>query len=126
MDEIDKQRREEFKEYELKKKAEEDHRLAQMPDAERDAEKHKLDESKKRHNEHEKLKHPGGREALEEVWEETDKVRLSASHVSCLPTQTDCRWTRRTLTRAPSLRYTTSMVTATGQISSSTLCSKSS
>lgn len=30
MNEIDKERKEEFKEYEMKKKAEEDHKLAQM------------------------------------------------------------------------------------------------
>lgn len=58
MDEIDAKRREEFKEYELRKKAEEDHKLAQMPSKEREEEKHKIEEAQKRHNEHEKIKHP--------------------------------------------------------------------
>ncbi|KAI6177668.1 EF-hand domain-containing protein [Aphelenchoides bicaudatus] len=74
MEKIDEQRREQFKEYELKKKAEEDHKLAQMSPDQRAAEQHKLDESKKRHNEHEKVKHPGGRQQLEEVWEENDHM----------------------------------------------------
>ncbi|KAI6215256.1 EF-hand domain-containing protein [Aphelenchoides besseyi] len=74
MDEIDRNRREQFKEYEMKKKAEEDHRLNQLPPKEREEELRKLDESKKRHKEHEKVKHPGGREQLEEVWEETDHM----------------------------------------------------
>lgn len=79
MEEIDKQRREQFKEYEMKKKAEEDHKLAQMQPDQRAEEQRKLEESKKRHNDHEKVKHPGGRQQLEEVWEETD-------HVSNFPT----------------------------------------
>jgi len=74
MEEIDKQRKEQFKEYEMKKKAEEDHKLAQLPQDQRVEEQKKLDESKKRHNAHEKLKHPGGREQLEEVWEESDHM----------------------------------------------------
>jgi hypothetical protein len=74
MDEIDRQRKEQFKEYELKKKAEEDHRLAQLNAHDRAEEQRKLEEAKQRHNKHDKLKHPGGREQLEEVWEETDHV----------------------------------------------------
>jgi len=33
-----------------------------------------LKKQEKKHNEHEKLKHPGGREQLEEVWEERDHM----------------------------------------------------
>lgn len=79
MEEIDKQRREQFKEYEMKKKAEEDHNLAQMRPDEREKEKHKIEEAKERHNNHEKLKHPGDREQLEEVWEESDHVSICQS-----------------------------------------------
>ncbi|VDM43967.1 unnamed protein product [Toxocara canis] len=33
-----------------------------------------LEQMKKRHNEHEKVKHPGSRDQLEEVWEDSDKM----------------------------------------------------
>jgi hypothetical protein len=74
MEELDKERREEFKKYEMQKKAEEDHKLAQMTPEERDKAKAEIEAAEKRHNEHEKLKHPGGREQLEEVWEESDHM----------------------------------------------------
>uniref|UniRef100_A0A914Z359 Nucleobindin n=1 Tax=Panagrolaimus superbus TaxID=310955 RepID=A0A914Z359_9BILA len=74
MEELDKERREEFKKYEMQKKAEEDHKLAQMTPEEREKAKVEIEASEKRHNEHEKLKHPGGREQLEEVWEESDHM----------------------------------------------------
>jgi hypothetical protein len=74
MEELDKERREEFKRYEMQKQAEEDHKLAQMTPEEREKAKAEIDASEKRHNEHEKLKHPGGREQLEEVWEESDHM----------------------------------------------------
>lgn len=62
----------------------EDHKLAQMLPEQREAEKRKLEESKKRHDEHEAVKHPGGRQQLEEVWEETDHVSLLDNHVAIL------------------------------------------
>ncbi|KAK0397130.1 hypothetical protein QR680_001998 [Steinernema hermaphroditum] len=74
MDEIDRQRRDEFKEYEMKKKAEEDHRLAQMTPEERKKAEEEINAQKQRHNDHEKLKHPGSRDQLEEVWEESDNM----------------------------------------------------
>jgi hypothetical protein len=58
----------------MKKKAEEDHKLSQLPPDQRAEEQRKLDEAKKRHNDHEKVNHPGGRQQLEEVWEEKDHV----------------------------------------------------
>jgi hypothetical protein len=74
MEELDKERREDFKKYEMQKKEEEDHKLAQMTPEEREKAKAEIEASEKRHNEHEKLKHPGGREQLEEVWEESDHM----------------------------------------------------
>ncbi|CAJ0610220.1 unnamed protein product [Cylicocyclus nassatus] len=74
MEEMDKQRQKEFKEYEMRKKAEEDHKFAQMEEQERAKAMHEAEEARKRHNEHEKLKHPGSRDQLEEVWEETDHM----------------------------------------------------
>ncbi|KHJ80864.1 hypothetical protein OESDEN_19456 [Oesophagostomum dentatum] len=74
MEAIDKQRQKEFREYEMRKKAEEDHKLAQMNEEQRKKALREAEEARKRHNEHEKLKHPGSRDQLEEVWEETDQV----------------------------------------------------
>ncbi|GMT07191.1 hypothetical protein PENTCL1PPCAC_29365, partial [Pristionchus entomophagus] len=74
MEEIDRQRADHFKQYEMQKKAEEDHKLAQLPPQEREQAKHDIEEKEKRHNEHEKLKHPGSRDQLEEVWEESDQM----------------------------------------------------
>jgi hypothetical protein len=74
MDEIDRQRKEQFKQYEMEKKAQEDHRLAQMTPEEREKAEKELEEQKQRHNEHEKLKHPGSRDQLEEVWEDSDHM----------------------------------------------------
>lgn len=35
-----------------------------------------LEEMKKRHDKHERVKHPGSRDQLEEVWEDSDKVSV--------------------------------------------------
>ncbi|XGW28569.1 hypothetical protein V3C99_008386 [Haemonchus contortus] len=74
MEIIDRNRQKDFKEYEMRKKAEEDLKLAQMTEEERKKAIHDAEEAKKRHNEHEKLKHPGSRDQLQEVWEDTDKM----------------------------------------------------
>ncbi|EGT59283.1 hypothetical protein CAEBREN_03231 [Caenorhabditis brenneri] len=74
MNAYDEIRKEEFKQYEMKKQAEEDHRLAQMTAEEREKAKQEHEESVKRHNDHEKLKHPGSKDQLQEVWEESDHL----------------------------------------------------
>ncbi|CAB3399881.1 unnamed protein product [Caenorhabditis bovis] len=74
MEAIDQERKEKFKQYKLQKKAEEDHRLAQMTPEEREKVRRKAEEAMKRHNQHENLKHPGSRDQLEEVWEESDHL----------------------------------------------------
>ncbi|VDK44598.1 unnamed protein product [Anisakis simplex] len=74
MEEQDRQRREEFKNYEMKKKAEIDHKMVNMSPEERQKYQNELDAQKKRHNEHEKVKHPGSRDQLEQVWEDTDQL----------------------------------------------------
>ena len=78
MTKVDEERKQKFKEYEMQKKAEEDHKLAQMSEEEREKAKKEAEEAAKRHNQHEALKHPGGKEQLEEVWEERDHVRNCA------------------------------------------------
>nr|CAD2169117.1 unnamed protein product [Meloidogyne enterolobii] len=45
-----------------------------MTPEERNKAAKEIEEAKKHHNEHEELKHPGGREQLEEVWEERDHM----------------------------------------------------
>uniref|UniRef100_A0A183CKA1 EF-hand domain-containing protein n=1 Tax=Globodera pallida TaxID=36090 RepID=A0A183CKA1_GLOPA len=74
MNKIDEGRKQKFKEYEMEKKALEDHKLAEMSPEAREREKKELEGSKKRHQEHEPLKHPGGKDQLEEVWEERDHM----------------------------------------------------
>ncbi|UMM40675.1 hypothetical protein L5515_017210 [Caenorhabditis briggsae] len=74
MNKMDDQRKEDFKQYEMKKQAEEDHKLAQMSPEEREKAKREHEEAEKRHNDHEKLKHPGSKDQLQEVWEETDHL----------------------------------------------------
>ncbi|CAI2356397.1 unnamed protein product [Caenorhabditis sp. 36 PRJEB53466] len=78
MNAMDDQRKEDFKQYELRKQAEEDHKLAQMAPEEREKAKREYEESEKRHNEHEKLKHPGSKDQLQDVWEESDHLEKEA------------------------------------------------
>uniref|UniRef100_A0A0R3RLY6 EF-hand domain-containing protein n=1 Tax=Elaeophora elaphi TaxID=1147741 RepID=A0A0R3RLY6_9BILA len=74
MDELERQRKQDFKQYEMKKKAEEDHRMAQMMEMEREQYIQQMEEQRQRHNIHEPLKHPGSRNQLKKVWEDTDKL----------------------------------------------------
>ncbi|KJH44129.1 hypothetical protein DICVIV_09846 [Dictyocaulus viviparus] len=74
MEIMDQERKKNFKEYEMQKKAEEDHKLAQMNEEERQKAIREAEEAKKRHSDHEKMKHPGSRDQLEEVWEESDHM----------------------------------------------------
>lgn len=72
LEKLDKVRRKSFKEYEMKKQAEKDHRRAQMTPEEREKDIASEKEAEKRHNDHEKMKHPGSKDQLEDVWEEQD------------------------------------------------------
>lgn len=58
LDELDKQRREEFKNYELEKEHERREHLKELPEEERKKEEQKYDEMKKKHRDHPKLHHP--------------------------------------------------------------------
>jgi len=60
LDEIDRRRREEYKEYEMERKLEREERLKKMNEVERAAEQKKLDEMKRKHNDHPKVHHPVG------------------------------------------------------------------
>jgi len=72
LDDLDKQRRQEFKTYEMEKEHLRRQRLQEMDEAERAAEQEKFEAMKKKHKDHPKLHHPGSKDQLEEVWEETD------------------------------------------------------
>ncbi|KAK3749870.1 hypothetical protein RRG08_066182 [Elysia crispata] len=74
LEELDKQRRDEFKEYEMEKKFEEEEKLKQMSTDEREKEKHRIEELKKKHAEHPKINHPGSRDQFEEVWDKVDHL----------------------------------------------------
>uniref|UniRef100_A0A8R1HK77 NUCB1-like N-terminal domain-containing protein n=2 Tax=Caenorhabditis japonica TaxID=281687 RepID=A0A8R1HK77_CAEJA len=78
MNEMDERRKDEFKTYEMKKQAEEDHKLAQMVPEEREKAQKEHEEAQKRHNDHEKLKHPGSKDQLQDVWEESDHLEKDA------------------------------------------------
>merc|ERR1712241_1169738 len=76
LEEADKQRRDDFKKYEMEKKFEKEERLKQIPDEEaRQKEKTRLDEMEQKHKDHKKLNHPMTKDQLEEVWEEQDHMR---------------------------------------------------
>ncbi|XP_064634209.1 nucleobindin-2-like isoform X3 [Lineus longissimus] len=74
LEDIDKKRREEFKQYELQKEHERREKLSKM-DAEhkKKAEEEYVDQ-KKKHKEHPKLHEPGSKAQLEEVWEKEDHL----------------------------------------------------
>ena len=55
MDKINEERHNKFKEYEMQKKAEQDHKLAQMNQEEREKNLKEIKESEARHDTHDKL-----------------------------------------------------------------------
>jgi len=75
LEEADKQRREEFKRYEMEKRFEEEERLKHIENEdERKKEQEKLKADKEAHKKHEKLPEPGHKEQLEDVWEKDDHM----------------------------------------------------
>ena len=75
LEEQDKQRREEFKKYEMEKKFEKEMRLNAINDtAERKVVQEEMEKLEAKHRQHEKLKHPMTKDQLEEVWEEQDHM----------------------------------------------------
>ena len=58
LEDIDKQRRDEFKRYELEKEAEKQDKLSHMDEEHRKEEVIKLEEMKKKHADHPKIHHP--------------------------------------------------------------------
>jgi hypothetical protein len=74
LEEIDKRRRKEFKEYEMEKEFEKQEHLKELPDDKRKEEEKKLEELKKKHAQHPKVHHPGSKDQFEEVWEKQDHL----------------------------------------------------
>merc|ERR1712013_878735 len=71
LEEADKQRKEEFKKYEMEKKFEKEMRLKAINDTEeRKVVQEEMEKMEAKHNAHEKLKHPMTKDQLEDVWEE--------------------------------------------------------
>ncbi|GIY64370.1 nucleobindin-2 [Caerostris darwini] len=74
LEELDRQRREEFKKYELEKEATYRESLKNMTEEQRkEAEKHH-EEMLSKHKDHPKVHHPGSKPQLEQVWEDQDHM----------------------------------------------------
>ncbi|XP_018349910.1 PREDICTED: nucleobindin-2 isoform X2 [Trachymyrmex septentrionalis] len=72
--EADKRRRQQFKEYEMQKKFEEEQKMKGMKEEERKKYEEELEAMKKKHKDHKPLHHPGSKQQLEEVWEKQDHM----------------------------------------------------
>lgn len=74
LEEQDVARKEEFKKYEMEKEHEKREELAKLDEEARKEEEEKQAQMAKKHKEHEPIHHPGSKDQLEEVWEETDHM----------------------------------------------------
>merc|ERR1712087_432318 len=74
LEEQDKVRKDEFKRYEMEKEHGKREELAKLNEEEKKKEVERQAEMDKKHKDHEKVHHPGSKDQLEEVWEETDHM----------------------------------------------------
>ncbi|UYV78899.1 NUCB2, partial [Cordylochernes scorpioides] len=74
LEELDKKRKEEFKKYEMEKEYAYRANLANMTEEERKESQRKHEELARRHRDHPAINHPGGKQQLEQVWEEQDRM----------------------------------------------------
>ncbi|XP_021119520.1 nucleobindin-2 isoform X3 [Heterocephalus glaber] len=72
LEQYDKTRHEEFKKYEMMKEHERREYLKTLDEEKRKEEESKFEEMKRKHENHPKVNHPGSKDQLKEVWEETD------------------------------------------------------
>ncbi|XP_026562300.1 nucleobindin-2 isoform X2 [Pseudonaja textilis] len=72
LENYDKARHEEFKKYEMMKEHERREYLKTLDEEKRHQEEAKYEEMKKKHGDHPKVNHPGSKDQLKEVWEESD------------------------------------------------------
>jgi len=76
LEEADRQRRDDFKRYEMEKKFEEEERLKHIENEEKRKEEHdRMEQLKTKHKDHGKVHHPMTHDQLEEVWEKQDHMR---------------------------------------------------
>ncbi|XP_058461233.1 nucleobindin-2 [Malaya genurostris] len=74
LSENDRRRREEFKQYELQKEFEKQEALRQLDEEHRKKYEEELKKQQEKHENHEKIHHPGNKAQLEEVWEKQDHM----------------------------------------------------
>ncbi|XP_023969736.1 nucleobindin-2 isoform X3 [Trachemys scripta elegans] len=72
LENYDKTRHDEFKKYEMMKEHERREYLKTLNEEKRREEESKYEEMKKKHGNHPKVNHPGSKDQLKEVWEESD------------------------------------------------------
>uniref|UniRef100_A0A182PHJ1 EF-hand domain-containing protein n=1 Tax=Anopheles epiroticus TaxID=199890 RepID=A0A182PHJ1_9DIPT len=74
LQENDRRRREEFKQYELQKEFEKQEKLRNLDEQHRKEYEEELKRQQAKHDNHEKIHHPGNKAQLEEVWEKQDHM----------------------------------------------------
>jgi len=74
LEEQDKVRKEEFKRYEMEKEHKKREELAQLEEGERKKKEEEMKKMEAKHKDHPNIHHPGSKDQLEEVWEETDHL----------------------------------------------------
>nr|XP_040227413.2 nucleobindin-2 [Anopheles coluzzii]XP_040227414.2 nucleobindin-2 [Anopheles coluzzii]XP_040227415.2 nucleobindin-2 [Anopheles coluzzii] len=74
LQENDRRRREEFKQYELQKEFEKQEKLRALDEQHRKEYEEELKRQQAKHDNHEKIHHPGNKAQLEEVWEKQDHM----------------------------------------------------
>uniref|UniRef100_A0AAX7T8K8 EF-hand domain-containing protein n=1 Tax=Astatotilapia calliptera TaxID=8154 RepID=A0AAX7T8K8_ASTCA len=72
LENFDKDRHDEFKQYEMMKEHERRQRLKNLNEEDRKKEEEHYEEMKKKHASHPKVNHPGSEDQLKEVWQEAD------------------------------------------------------
>lgn len=74
LDELDRKRRRDFKQYEMEKELQYRDSLHNMTAEQKAEAEKKHEEIRKKHQEHPKVNHPGSKQQLEQVWEEQDHM----------------------------------------------------
>nr|SVE74367.1 EOG090X0B17 [Daphnia barbata] len=74
LEEADRQRKEEFKEYEMQKEFEHQNKLKGLDEEKKKLEEKAWNDAQAKHKQHPKMHHPGSKQQLEEVWEEQDHL----------------------------------------------------
>lgn len=73
LEDADRRRQEQFKEYQMQKKFQEEQKMKDMKEEEK-KKYEELEAMKKKHKDHKPLHHPGSKQQLEEVWEKQDHM----------------------------------------------------